>query len=315
MSLRIASRGSTLALRQAEIVRLRLLDQNPEHVIEINIIHTMGDRITDVPLARIGDRGLFTKELDRALLDGSADFAVHSLKDIPTQLPDGLELAAVLEREDPRDVLVVAPLRPPRLELLPSGARVGTSSLRRRALLLALRPDLLVEDLRGNLDTRLERLTAGGYDAAILALAGLMRIGRSDQVAQILDPPVWLPAVGQGALAVVARTDDRSTRTLLAPLDHPATRAAAIAERSLLATLEGGCQIPVGALATVDAELTLHACVASIDGQQIVRGARAGPPTEAATVGRELATELLDQGARAILDQLRAGVTPAPAAP
>lgn len=315
MSLRAASRGSRLALRQAEIVRARLLAQNPAQDIEIIVVHTTGDRITDVPLSRIGDRGLFTKELDRAVLDGSADFAVHSLKDIPTQLADGLELAAVLEREEPRDVLVVAPGQPPSLEHLPRGARVGTSSLRRRALLLAMRPDLLVVDLRGNLDTRLAQVNAGHYDAAILALAGLMRIGRSDQVAQVLEPPDWLPAVGQGALGLLARADDRSTRTLLAPLDHPATRAATIAERALLATLEGGCQIPIGALATVDAELELHAFVASVDGQQIVRGVRSSAPAQAATLGRELAAELLAQGARTILDQLRASLTTAPASP
>jgi hydroxymethylbilane synthase len=221
----------------------------------------------------------------------------------------------VLQREDPRDVLVVAPGQPGTLRELARGAHVGTSSLRRRALLLAQRPDLVVEDLRGNLDTRLNQVKTGRYDAAILAYAGLKRLSLDDQVTQVLDAPDWLPAVGQGALAVITRGDDRSTRGLVAQLDDPHTRAATIAERALLATLEGGCQIPIGALATVDSELTLHAFVASVDGKQFVRGKRTGAPAAAATVGRELAAELLNQGARQILEQLRAAQSPAPAAP
>src|SRR5690606_25819790 len=226
-----------------------------------------GDRITDVPLAQIGDTGLFTKEVDRAVLDGRADFAVHSLKDVPTRPPEGLMLVAVPAREDPRDALIVAPGRPRTLSELPGGARVGTSSLRRRALLCDERPDLHVADLRGNLDSRLARVQDGQYDAILLAFAGLRRMGWEAEVAQLMEPPRWLPAPGQGALGIICRADDADLRTWLAPLDHPPTRAAVTAERMLLRTLEGGCQIPIGALATVHGEeLHLHAFVATLSG-------------------------------------------------
>lgn len=314
--IRIGSRGSALALWQAEHIRAALMQAHPNTQIEIEIIHTTGDKITDVPLSKIGDKGLFTKELDRALLDQRVDLAVHSLKDVPTKLEDGLTLAAVCEREDPSDALVVAPGQPRRLEELPAGARVGTSSLRRRAQLLALRPDIDVQDLRGNVDTRLRAVHEGNYDAAILAFSGMKRLGRAGEAAQLLSPETWLPAVGQGALGIVCRASDERTRSRLQQLDHAATRAATNAERGLLRELEGGCQIPIGALATVTgSRLHLRALVASMDGKRIVSGERTGSTADASAIGAELAQELIARGAREILDEIRAEIVPAPPAP
>lgn len=315
MKLTIGSRGSTLALWQAEHVRAHILTLNPGLDVGITIIQTTGDRITDVPLSRIGDKGLFTKELDRAILEGHADLAVHSLKDVPTRLTDGLALAAVMEREDPRDALLVAPNRPHTLVALPAGARIGTSSLRRRAQLLALRPDLVVEDLRGNLDTRMRRVEDGDYDAIVLAHAGLTRLGFADRATQLLDPPDWLPAVGQGALGITTRVADESTLAIVRALEHAPTRAAVTAERALLARLEGGCQIPIGALAQVDRSIKLLALVASIDGKRIVRGEIEGAVSAAAQLGETLAADLTARGAGDILNDLRAQFTPAPGAP
>jgi hydroxymethylbilane synthase len=307
MTVRLGSRGSALARWQAEHVRARLETAHPGLQVEVRLIRTTGDRITDVPLARIGDRGLFTKEIDRAVLEGEVDIAVHSLKDMPTRLPDGLILAAVLDREDPRDALLVAPGRPRSLAGLPPGARVGTSSLRRRAQLLHRRPDLIVEDLRGNLDTRLARVAEGDYDAAILARAGIRRLGREDAIAEILEPPDWLPAPGQGALAVVAREDDAETLALVAPLDDPVARPTTTAERAFLRTLEGGCQIPIGALATqVGDTLQLHGFVSSTDGQTFLRGQASGDARDPVALGQELARSLLDRGAREILSRIYA---------
>src|SRR5262245_24377983 len=313
--LRIGSRGSALALWQAEHVKQRLAQLQPDRAIEIVIIRTTGDRITDVGLSRIGDRGLFTKELDRAILDREVDLAVHSLKDVPTSLADGLLLAAVLERADARDALVVAPGRPKRLRDLPQGARVGTSSLRRRAQLLALRPDLRIDELRGNLDTRLARVAEGAYDAALLAYAGLQRLGLQDRAGEVLDPFEWLPAAGQGALAVATRADDHNVSQLVGRLDHHATRAATTAERAFLHALEGGCQIPIGALGVATAEtLELHGIVASIDGKNIVRGSDSGLPGDPERLGERLADHLIGQGAQEILDDIRSAQAPDPAA-
>ncbi|HSL68869.1 MAG TPA: hydroxymethylbilane synthase, partial [Longimicrobiales bacterium] len=305
MKLRIGSRGSALALWQAEHVKSLLTALDSSVQVDITVIHTTGDKITDVALSKIGDKGLFTKELDRAINEAQVDLAVHSLKDVPTALADGLELSAVLERVDPRDALVVAPGRPKSLRALPAGARIGTSSLRRRAQLLALRGDLVIEDLRGNLDTRLKRVADGRYDAALLAAAGLNRLGFADRVAQLLDPPEWLPAVGQGALGITTRADDRRTSDFVRQLEHSATRACTTAERSLLAVLEGGCQIPIGALGVMRGQLTLHALVASIDGREVVRGSRAGSPADAEDIGAALAADLLARGAQPILQALR----------
>jgi hydroxymethylbilane synthase len=285
------------------------------------VIRTTGDRITDVPLAHIGDTGLFTRQLDRALLDGDIDLAVHSLKDVPTRLPDGLRLTAVLEREDPRDAFVPAPGGPRTLEEIPAGAVIGTSSLRRRALLFRRRPDLTVEDLRGNLDTRIARLADGHYAAAILAYAGIRRLDREDVVGQVLEPPAWLPAPGQGALAVVSRDEDGDAARAAAVLDHPATRAAVTAERTLLRTLEGGCQVPIGALATGEETLVLHAFAADVDGSGFVAAALDAPAADAASLGERLAARMIENGAGVILERLRARsagadpFVPPPAAP
>lgn len=306
MTLRLGSRGSRLALWQAEHVKRRLEAAHPGLRVEIRVLHTTGDRITDVPLARIGDKGLFTKEIDRAVVSGEVDAAVHSLKDVPTRLADGLALGAVLEREDPRDVYIPAAGAAESLEALPPGATVGTSSLRRRAQLLHRRPDLIVRDLRGNLDTRLARLRGGGYDAIILASAGIRRLGFEDAVRQVLEPPGWLPAVGQGALGIAVREDDHATRDLVAPLQHPETAAATAAERAFLRALEGGCQIPIGALASIDGErIVLHGFVAGIDGRPFIRGVVDGPVKDPEAVGVALARRLLDQGAGEILDAIR----------
>ena len=315
MKLTIGTRGSQLALWQTHHVRDLVQQHDPGIGIDIEVLRTTGDRITDVPLAQIGDRGLFTRELDRAVLDRVAHFAVHSLKDIPTVLPDGLTIAAVLEREDPRDAFLAAPGRPGTLLDLPHGARVGTSSLRRRALLLDLRPDLRVEDLRGNLDTRIERLQNGDYDAAILAHAGIRRLGRTEVVNEVLSPPDWLPAAGQGAIAVVCRADDPATCDVLRPLDHEATRAAVVAERAFLRALEGGCQIPLGALATVDGgTVTLHGFVAGVRSGRLVRERHEGTAGDPAAVRLALAAQLRAQGADALLAEVRDTGDAAPAA-
>lgn len=313
---RLGSRGSPLALWQAHHVRSRLETAHPSLTIHIQILHTTGDRITDVPLARIGDRGLFTKELDQAILDGHIDLAVHSLKDVPTRLPDGLTLVAVMEREDPRDALLTGGGHASTLADLPAGATVGTSSLRRRAQLLHFRPDLVVHDLRGNLDTRLARLAEGRVDAIILALAGVRRLGHEERVSELLDPPDWLSAVGQGAIAIVARTGDTATAGLVAPLDHPATHATTAAERAFLRALEGGCQVPIGAIAHIAGDdVALDGFVASLDGTEYIRSSARGPAGLPEAVGQALAEELKQRGADDILKRVRASGAPERPAP
>jgi hydroxymethylbilane synthase len=317
-TLRIASRGSELALWQAQAVEAALRAADPEVEVDIGVVRTTGDRILDVPLAKIGDKGLFTKELDEALLRGEADLAVHSLKDVPTRLPEGLALAAVTEREDPRDVLLAREGVSAAVAELPPGARVGTSSLRRRAQLRALRPDLEVLDLRGNLNTRLAKLDAGEYDAILLAAAGVRRLGWEERISGVLEPDAWLPAVGQGALAVVARSEDRATLARVRALHHPDTADATAAERAFLSALEGGCQIPIGALATVSGDaVTLQGLVADLEGAPLLRGERSGARDAAREVGTRLAEELLERGAGEILSRIREHtheqVRPAPA--
>jgi hydroxymethylbilane synthase len=295
MPLIIASRGSQLALWQARWVSRRLIELG--HVCLIQIIKTTGDKITDVPLAQVGGKGLFTKEIEEALLDGRADLAVHSLKDLPTELPAGLVLAAVPEREDPHDALVGR-----KLVDLPAGAAVGTSSLRRAAQLRRLRPDLTIESIRGNLDTRLRKLDEGRYDAIVLAAAGLKRLGWEARIAEILPDEVMCPAVGQGALAVETRAAGAGWDACAA-LDHPATHSAVAAERAFLRALGGGCQVPIGAHATVTgARLHLVGLVIAADGSAVVRGEREGPAAEAEAIGAALGAKLLEQGARAILE-------------
>ena len=316
VTLRIASRGSELALWQSRAVQSALRAADPSLAVEIEVIKTTGDRIQDVPLAKIGDKGLFTKELDAALLDGRADLAVHSLKDVPTRLPQGLALAAVTEREDPRDVLLLPPGRSGGLDALPPRARVGTSSLRRRAQLAALRPDLSILDLRGNLNTRLAKLDRGDYEAIILAAAGVLRLGWADRIAGYLDAPAWLPAVGQGALAIVARADREDVLARLRPLHDSASAACTAAERALLRALEGGCQVPIGALGSVDGgRVVLHGLVADLDGERIIRVEESGSVDEAEAVGRRAADALLARGAGGILARIRSAMAPEPAAP
>lgn len=294
----IGSRGSQLALWQARWVSERLTGLG--HQCRIEIIRTTGDKITDVPLAQVGTKGLFTKEIEEALIAGAVDLAVHSLKDLPTELPAGLTLAAIPEREDPRDALIGR-----RLAELAQGARVGTSSLRRAAQLRALRPDLVVEPLRGNLDTRLRKVAEGAYDAIVLAAAGLNRMGWQDRVAEILPVETMCPAVGQGALAIETREDGGAAWSACAALDHPPTRIAVAAERALLAGLGGGCQVPIGAHAVVSGgRIRLRAVVVSPDGTVLIRREGKAPDCEGERLGAQLARELLDAGGQEILESV-----------
>lgn len=304
-SLILGTRGSALALRQARLVQQQLEDLGSE--IELRIIKTTGDRILDVPLSGIGDKGLFTKELDLALLDGSIQLAVHSLKDLPTQLPDGLVIAAVTEREDPRDAFVAHPTFNGGLADVPEGAMIATGSLRRRAQLKAWRGDLNIQPLRGNVDTRLQKLDRGRWTGIVLAAAGLLRLGMEDRITEIIDPSLMLPAVGQGALAIVCEESDVSTRQLVRDrLHHADTFNAVIAERALLHRLQGGCSIPVGCYATVHHEhLVVDACVADLEGRRVVRGRREGGASDAEAMGRELGEELIAEGGGVILDEIR----------
>lgn len=292
----IGSRGSQLALWQARWVAARLAELGVETRIEI--IKTTGDKITDVPLAQVGTKGLFTKEIEEALLDGRVDLAVHSMKDLPTEVPYGLTVAAIPEREDEHDAMVGSTLAG-----LAEGARVGTSSLRRSAQLHALRPDLVIESLRGNLDTRLRKLSEGRYDAILLAAAGLKRLGWGDRISELLPSRVMCPAVGQGALAIETRDDNGEAFQIVRRLDHAVTRAAVTAERAVLGALGGGCQVPIGCHAAVEAGLLhLMAIVASPDGRSMVRGEKTGAMDAAAELGSALAREMLNLGGRAILE-------------
>ena len=296
----IGTRSSRLALWQAGYIARRLREKHPSLIVEEKRMTTKGDRILDAPLAKIGGKGLFTKELETAMLAGGIDIAVHSLKDMPTEVPEGLVITAITERYDPGDA-VVSP-RYQTLAALPPGARVGTSSLRRRAQLLAARPDLTLFDLRGNVNTRLEKLDAGEYDAVILAVAGLKRLGFGDRITEVLPRALCLPAVGQGALAIEARRDDHEVRNLVDFLRDEAMTDCAAAERAFLETVEGGCQVPVGVYAEVDGDqLSVEAVIASLDGRQRFRDTLTGPRQEAKELGRELANVLLDAGGIEIL--------------
>lgn len=317
--IRVGSRGSRLALVQAEWVRERVARRHPGLRVEIEVLTTKGDKLLDAPLAKLGDKGLFTKELEVALLDGRIDLAVHSAKDMPTAVPDGLAIVAVTEREDARDVFVADPALLERhgagrfsLDDVPRGAKVGSSSLRRRAQLLALRPDLDLVDIRGNVETRLRKVVEQGLAGTVLAAAGLARLGRSETAAFVFGPGEMLPAVGQGALAIEARADHPRVRELAAALDHRPTALAVAAERALLARLEGGCQVPIAAHAVWEAgggqgpaALTLAAWVGSLDGGRSVRGERTGPADDPERLGVLLAEELLAGGAGEILAAIR----------
>ena len=292
----IGSRGSQLALWQARWVESQLTSLGESCRIEI--IRTTGDRITDVPLAKVGTKGLFTKEIEDALLAGSVDVAVHSLKDMPTDLPPGLALQAIPERENVHDAMVGR-----KLSELGAGSKIGTSSLRRAAQLRAVRPDLVIETIRGNLDTRLRKLDEGQFDAIVLAAAGLRRLGWAHRIAELLPEELMCPAVGQGALAVETRDDDGPAARLVKKLDDPNARAAVTAERALLRGLGGGCQVPIGAHARIDDDrLRLQAVVTAPDGSQLIRGEREGAVAEAEQIGVDLGTDLLARGGRAILD-------------
>jgi len=294
--LTVGSRGSQLALWQARWIQARLRDFGVESRLEI--IHTTGDKITDVALSKVGTKGLFTKEIEEALLSGAIDVAVHSLKDMPTELPEGLTLAAIPEREDPRDALIGRSLK-----ALAQGARVGTSSLRRAAQLRAVRRDLEIENIRGNLDTRLRKLDEGRYDAIVLASAGLRRLGWDNRITELLDPSVMCPAVGQGALAVETRADSGEAEGIAKRLEHRDTRIAVTAERAVLAALGGGCQVPIGAYATVDSStVRISAIIVSPDGTQVIRKQASGDASAAGDIGNALGNGLLAEGGRQILE-------------
>jgi hydroxymethylbilane synthase len=308
--LRIGTRGSELALWQARHVQERLSHQRPELEIVIEIIRTKGDRLLDAPLAKIGGEGLFTREIEHALLSGVIDLAVHSLKDLPTELPEGLVIGAVTEREDVRDVFIAHPGNTiTTLWEQPPGATIATGSLRRRCQLLHLRPDLLVAEMRGNLSTRMKKLEASPWAGMLLARAGVVRLGWSELIGETLDVETMLPAVGQGALAIEIREDDGRLRALAALLNHAPTERATGAERSLLRRLEGGCQVPIGAFGRLTGEeakiLKLDAMVGSLNGDTVVRGSLEGHPEEASELGKRLGDELLARGANQLLDAIR----------
>lgn len=300
---RIASRKSQLALVQTHWVQGELRKAFPDRSFEVETMSTQGDKILDVPLAKIGDKGLFTKELEVRMLENEADLAVHSLKDLPTNLPEGLMLGCVTERENPADALVVhEKFQDYQLETLPEGAVIGTSSLRRLAQLRHHYPHLRFKDVRGNLNTRLAKLDSGEFDALILAYAGLHRLGMGDRIHQSISAEVSLHAVGQGALGIECRSGDSEILTLLQALEHPPTAQRCRAERAFLRELEGGCQVPIGVnTAIVEGQLTLQGMVASLDGQQLIKDQVSGPATEAESLGITLAQTLKNQGAGEIL--------------
>lgn len=306
MKLVIGTRGSALALWQAEHVRARLLDLpgRPVESVELQIIKTRGDAILDVTLSKVGGKGLFVKELEVALLDGQVDLAVHSLKDMPAIQPEGLELCAYPLRADPRDAIALQRGMTGGLEDLPQGAIVGTSSLRRQAQLLAMRPDLSVVPIRGNVQTRLRKLDGGvdGMSATLLAVAGLQRLGLHERISTALDVGAMIPAVGQGALAVQTRSSDSPVRQIVARLDHGDTRTAVLAERAFLARLEGGCQVPIaGHAVLVGDALRLVGLVGTPDGERTLCQEISGPTGQAETLGQTLADRLLSEGAAEIL--------------
>jgi hydroxymethylbilane synthase len=306
---RIGSRGSQLALWQAHHIEAKLHEAG--HEVDIAIIQTTGDKLLDVALAKVGAKGLFTKEIEEALLSRQVDMAVHSLKDLPTELAADFEIAAVPAREDPQDAF--CSVKYASLDDLPQGARIGTSSLRREAQLKAIRRDFAVHPLRGNVDTRLRKLQSGEYDAIILALAGLLRLGRTEMVRQVIPPEIMCPAAGQGALGIEIRAGDDAVREAVACLDNPAARAETNCERALLRKLGGGCQVPIGANAKFrDGELHLKTVVASPDGSAVLRESATGADPE--RVGSQAGEKLLREGGAKILEQVygRAAVLPQP---
>ncbi|SMY38082.1 Porphobilinogen deaminase [Photobacterium andalusiense] len=301
--IRIATRKSPLAMWQAEFVKAELEQAHPGLVVELLPMVTKGDIILDTPLAKVGGKGLFVKELEVAMLEGRADIAVHSMKDVPVEFPEGLGLVTICEREDPRDAFVSNNYDS--IDDLPQGAIVGTSSLRRQCQLRAQRPDLIVNDLRGNVNTRLRKLDEGQYDAIILAAAGLKRLKMSDRIRSEIAPETSLPAVGQGAVGIECRLNDQRVRELLAPLNHQPTATRVLCERAMNNRLQGGCQVPIGSYSELQGDsIWLRALVGEPDGSVIVRAEISGPIAAAEQLGETLADELLAKGAKDILDRL-----------
>ena len=303
-TLRIGTRASQLALWQANWVKASLEARYPDLEVSLTKIKTQGDKILDVPLAMVGGKGLFVKEIEEAMLRGEIDLAVHSMKDVPTIFPEGLALRCITEREDPRDIVI---LRPgfKSFRDLPQGARIGTSSLRRKAALLHLRPDFVMVDIRGNVETRIRKLTDEGLDAVVLAAAGMKRLGFADQISEYLPTEISLPAIGQGALGLESRIDDAGTNALIDFFNHPPTAWAVKAERAVLRRLEGGCQVPIGAYGVVGAgRLTLTGMVSSVDGKRFLLKSASCAPEEGEAAGIALAEELLAMGAAAILNEV-----------
>ena len=302
--LTIGTRGSKLALWQADWVKARLQDLHPDLTVRLEVIKTRGDKILDVPLAKVGGKGLFVKEIEEALLDGRVDLAVHSMKDMPAEIPSGLIIGPVPDREDPRDVLVSRGNRI--LDELPQGCRVGTSSLRRAAQLRRLRPDIHVVPLRGNLETRLRKLDQGQMAATILAAAGIRRMGYQERIAEAFDPRRMLPAVAQGALCIEMRQNDPDVKSLVAPLNHEKTRTVVMGERAFLNRLQGGCQVPIAGHGSIDNDIfTLTGLVADLDGKSVIQETTSGPADQAEAMGTALADKLIKAGARKILDALQ----------
>jgi len=300
----IGTRGSQLALWQANWTRTAIMEKFPGTTVELVIIKTKGDKILDVPLAKVGGKGLFVKEIEDAMLDGRIDIAVHSMKDMPARIPEGLCIGAVPERETPHDALVSSNRLP--LDRLPRGARVGTSSLRRGAQLKGIRPDIEIIPLRGNLDTRLKKLDTQDLDAIILAAAGLKRMGLEDRISQYIDDTVMLPAVGQGALCIECRENDPVIAPVMAALNHSETRTVVMGERAFLNRLEGGCQVPIAAHGKLSGKtITLSGLVASLDGVTVIRESISGPARNAEQIGVSLAERLIAKGAGPILESLK----------
>ncbi|EGQ7983172.1 TPA: hydroxymethylbilane synthase [Vibrio vulnificus] len=301
--IRIATRKSPLALWQAYYVKDALQKAHPGLAVELVTMVTKGDVILDTPLAKVGGKGLFVKELEVAMLEGRADLAVHSMKDVPVDFPEGLGLVTICEREDPRDAFVSNTYH--HVDELPQGAVVGTCSLRRQCQLKAYRPDLVIKELRGNVGTRLSKLDAGEYDAIILAAAGLKRLELEERIRSFIEPEQSLPAVGQGAVGIECRTNDERILKLLEPLNHADTADRVKCERAMNLTLEGGCQVPIGSYALLEGdEIWLRALVGEPDGSEIVRGEIRGPRAQAEQLGVQLANQLLNEGAREILTKL-----------
>jgi len=303
-TLRIGTRASQLALWQANWVKSELEKRYPDLEVTLTKIKTQGDKILDVPLAMVGGKGLFVKEIEEAMLRGDVDIAVHSMKDVPTIFPEGLDLRCITAREDVRDICILKPGFES-FKDLPQGARIGTSSLRRKACLLQARPDFQMVDIRGNVETRIRKLTEEDLDAVVLAAAGMKRLGFANQISEYLPVDISLPAIGQGALGLESRIDDDETNALIDFFNEPDTAAAVTAERALLARLEGGCQVPIAAYGTVEeGQLTLSGLVASVDGKELIQGQVEGPVAEARQLGTSLADDLLIRGAGRILNEV-----------